>query len=186
MIDPAELIDDQGSVNDDFDDELAAILESQFADLDLPGFTAAIERPVDKVVRQRGRKEKVVAWEEFLAFLKDRPGVTVRLFSFEGTQDGKKAASQRARSMRKRLIENEPAEVWNIISEYVKEDEAYKIFCTYERPATDEEVAEREATKLAAQERGRHAAASRTNLKANATDAKPAVAPKVVPKVVKK
>ena len=157
MVDPATLELEEEAI----DAELQEILETQFANLDLPGFDVAIESAPQRAIRAKGRKEKVVAWEEYLSFLKSRPGATIRLFNYDGNDEGKKAASQRARSMRKRLLDTQPNEIWDIASEYVKESDSYKIFATYQRPATDEEFEQREKIRLDAIARGQNAAAAR-------------------------
>lgn len=140
--DPAEMYEDEveETVDPDAtdDDEVtpASEVPASRPTVEIPGFALAIEdRPV-KVTRNANPKREL-AWEEYLAFLKQRPGTTARVFMFVG-EDAQSNARARARSMRARLVKTQPEDMWNVTAELVKEDGSYRVYATYDGPADDE------------------------------------------------
>lgn len=165
--DSEDLSDDEQTGDEEIDDiEIASFVPADALAV-LEGFDVAIEsRPVKVKVERAKRIEP--AWEAYLAWMKDKPGVDARLFDYPeamyGTEkeDGAKArAQQRARSMRSRLIRKSPEDSWSIEAVEVPEDKTWRIYVQYVGPASKELVAERAAKHEAAVARGHVAAAAR-------------------------
>lgn len=104
--------------------------------------------------------ETVLPWEQYLKFLTEYPTKTVRLFRYTG-EDARAKARRRAGEVKKRLAKANPQECWNIDWQFVKDDESWRVYVSYERDYTETEMAEQHTKMLAAQERGRHAASVR-------------------------
>ncbi len=116
------------------------------------------DRPV--VVPKRQPTAPEMPWEEYLGFLTNHPGRTVRLFTFTGENSRIKARS-RAREVIKRLAKIHPEEKWSITWDFVKKDESWRVYANYDREYTEQEMAQIHEKQLALQARGRHAAAAR-------------------------
>ena len=119
------------------------------------------QRPV---VEKRRPSEPVMPWEQYLQFLTQTPGKTVRLFRYSVAEHGEEArakARRRAREVLRRLEKTNPTEIWSVTWDFVKEDESWRVYISYERERTETEMAEFNQKIVEAQERGRHAAAVR-------------------------
>jgi len=161
-LEPESTFDDPNSLDDavdDIDDENAVDdLAATLMELKEAGIELVIEeRPV---IAKRSVKAPVLPWEEYLALLTDAPGKTVRLFVYHG-EEGRAKARRRAHEILKRLESANPQECWSVTWDYVKEDESWRVYVSYERDYTETELAEKSVKKLAAQDRARHAAATR-------------------------
>jgi hypothetical protein len=108
---------------------------------------------------KRSPSSPIMPWEDYLAFLTQTPGKTVRLFKFQGpSTEARAKARRRASEVKNRLLKTNPQEIWDITWDFVKEDESWRVYVSYDRDRTETEMAELNAKHLAAQERGRHAA----------------------------
>jgi hypothetical protein len=145
---------DSDSPGDDVD-EVVAILTS----LREVGVDVAFEaRPV--VIPKRKPSSPEMPWEEYLGFLTNYPGHSVRLFSFTG-EDARTKARTRAKEVAKRIDKTHPEEKWDITWDSVKEDDSWRVYASYDREFTEAEMAEKHAKQEAQAERGRHASAVR-------------------------
>lgn len=149
---PDEITDDVTALSD-VDEIVQALLELKEAGIQL----VEEDRPV---TAKRTPAAQVLPWEQYLRFLVDTPSKTVRLFSYTG-EDARSKARRRAAEVRKRLFKTNPQELWNISHDFVKADESWRVYVSYERDRTETEMAELHVKMLEAQERGRHAAAIR-------------------------
>lgn len=132
---------------------------------DLDGFTLDFEDPPAEPERVGRRAKVVLAWEEYLHFLKEFPGKWVKVFEFSG-EEAKEKARARARSVNRRLIKTQPSDIWEIKAVEDRDDEGkltgvWKVYAQFVRPATLEEVKNRMEAHEAAVERGKVAAAAR-------------------------
>jgi hypothetical protein len=180
VIEPESTFDapDAPDVEDDLSGEFTADdLVRILRELDEAGIELVEEGRPEHA--KRTVAETVLPWEQYLKFLTEYPGKTVRLFRYTG-EDARAKARRRAGEVKKRLAKANPQECWNIDWQFVKDDESWRVYVSYERDYTETEMAEQHTKMLAAQERGRHAAAVR---KAEIDAAKAANPPAAVAEV---
>lgn len=165
---------DDGEVGELLDEVFESV--SQLNTPELDGFSLEFESPPVPEAKSKRQAKVVLAWEEFLSFLKDKPGVWVRVFEFTDNPDetpvtnkagkvlvAKDRARARSRSINARLKKTSPGEVWEIKAAEDTESESWKVWAQFVRPATHAEVAERKAAHEAAVLRGQNAAAVRAS-----------------------
>ena len=144
---------DDDEITDDSDDIYQALMELQEAGIEL----VEEDRPV---VSKRTPKEPETPWESYLRMLVQYPGKTVRLFEYSG-EDARAKARRRGTTIRNRLIKTNPEELWLVTWDFVKSDESWRVYVSYERDRTETELTELAEKQEKARERGRHAAATR-------------------------
>lgn len=128
---------------------------------ELVGFDLAFEEPPEK--RAKAPSKVVLAWEEFLGFLKDTPGKTIRVFVFnlDNSEEPERSARSRARSIRARLVKTQPTDDYTILVEKFREDESWRVYARYNGTASAETIADRERIVRERHERGIKVAAQR-------------------------
>ena len=155
--DPEDEYAPEEDASNEVDELVQSLLELREAGIEL----IEESRPI---VEKRRPTEPVMPWEDYLKFLVETPGKTVRLFRYSVADHGEEArgkARRRAREVLRRLEKANPTEIWSVTWDFVKEDESWRVYVSYERDRTETEIAEYNQKIIEAQERGRHAAAIR-------------------------
>ena len=153
-----DVIEEAEEVYSEEEEALFSGIFEDTATMERLGFSLAIEEPPVKTRKQREPSLRKTPWEDYLLVLKTQPGWYVRWFAFVDGEDepegtAKKAAQQRARSMRNRMEKIYPGDIFEIDAVEDKEDGSWKVFAEYEREATEDELEERVAKMEARQER---------------------------------
>lgn len=151
------------------EDPILAEVDAMIPDSpDLEGFSLLFEdRPV--VVKATRSPRVELAWEEYLEFLKKTPGKAIRLFEFTG-DEARKSAQARARSVKSRLRRTKAADIYEVTADEIKGTDTWRVYASYERAATPEEIATRNQMHLDSVARGHVAADARKAQRAAAAN----------------